>query len=192
MIASVQGLVQHVDESSIVIETGGIGLHLDVPSSVIETAPMIGRTILLYTRLIVREDALNLYGFISPEQRDLFNILIKISGVGPQLGLAILSYITSEMLQNAVANNQPEALTIVPGIGLKTAEKIIFFLKDRLELTLEKLPQGSERDNEVSAVLASLGYSMAEIQAAIKSIPTEASDEIEERVRLALQYFSHK
>jgi Holliday junction DNA helicase RuvA len=192
MIASVQGLVQYVDESSIVVETGGIGLRLEVPSPVIETAPMIGRTILLYTRLIVREDALNLYGFISPEQRDLFSMLIKISGVGPQLGLAILSHISPEILQSAVVNNQPEALTIVPGIGLKTAEKIIFFLKDRLELTLEKLPQGSERDNEVSAVLASLGYSMAEIQAALKSIPTEASDAIEERVRLALQHFSHK
>jgi Holliday junction DNA helicase RuvA len=192
MIASIQGLVQHVDESSIIIETGGIGLRLEVPSSVIDTAPTVGRTILLYTRLIVREDSLSLYGFVSSEQRDLFNTLIKVSGVGPQLALAILSHISPELLHNAVANKQPEALTIVPGIGLKTAEKIIFFLKDRLELTLEKLPSGSEKDNEISAVLTSLGYSMVEIQAAIKSIPTDAPDTIEERVRLALQYFSHK
>jgi Holliday junction DNA helicase RuvA len=190
MIASIQGLVQHIDENSIVVETGGIGLRLEVPSSVINAAPAIGRTILLYTRLIVREDALNLYGFSSPEQRDLFNTLIKISGVGPQLGLAILSHISPDVLHSAVANKQPEALTLVPGIGLKTAEKIIFFLKDRLELTLEELKPTSERDQEVSAVLSSLGYSMVEIQAALKAIPTDAPDVIEDRVRLALQYFS--
>jgi Holliday junction DNA helicase RuvA len=190
MIASIQGLVQHIDENSIVVETGGIGLRLEVPSSVINAAPAIGRTILLYTRLIVREDALNLYGFSSPEQRDLFNTLIKISGVGPQLGLAILSHISPDVLHSAVANKQPEALTLVPGIGLKTAEKIIFFLKDRLELTLEELKPTSERDQEVSAVLSSLGYSMVEIQAALKAIPTDTPDVIEERVRLALQYFS--
>jgi len=190
MIASIQGLVQHIDENSIVVETGGIGLRLEVPSSVINSAPAIGRTILLYTRLIVREDALNLYGFSSPEQRDLFNTLIKISGVGPQLGLAILSHISPDVLHSAVANKQPEALTLVPGIGLKTAEKIIFFLKDRLELTLEELKPTSERDQEVSAVLSSLGYSMVEIQAALKAIPTDAPDVIEDRVRLALQYFS--
>ncbi len=191
MIASIQGLVQHIDEGAIVVETGGIGLRLEVPSSVLNAAPAVGRSILLYTRLIVREDALNLYGFISPEQRDLFDTLIKISGVGPQLGLAILSNISPEILHSAVANNQPEALTIVPGIGRKTAEKIVFFLKDRLEIALEEMKPIMERDNEVSAVLTSLGYSMVEIQAALKSIPEDASDSLEERVRLALQYFSH-
>ncbi len=191
MIASIQGLVQHIDEGAIVVETGGIGLRLEVPSSVLNAAPAVGRSILLYTRLIVREDALNLYGFISPEQRDLFDTLIKISGVGPQLGLAILSNISPEILHSAVANNQPEALTIVPGIGRKTAEKIVFFLKDRLEIALEEMKPIMERDNEVSAVLTSLGYSMVEIQAALKSIPEDAPDSLEERVRLALQYFSH-
>jgi Holliday junction DNA helicase RuvA len=190
MIASIQGLVQHIDEGAIVVETGGIGFHIEVPTSVLNTAPAVGRTILLFTRLIVREDAFHLYGFISPEQRDLFDTLIKISGVGPQLGLAVLSHISPEILHHAVANNQPEALTIVPGIGLKTAEKMIFFLKDRLEITLEEMKPVMERDNEVSAVLSSLGYSMVEIQAALKSIPGTAPDAIEERVRLALQYFS--
>ena len=125
MIASIQGLVQHIDEESIVIETGGFGIHVEVPTSVINAAPAVGKTFFLYTQLIVREDSLNLYGFLSREQRELFNTLIKISGVGPQLGLAILSHISPEILNNAVANNQPEALTIVPGIGQKTAEKII-------------------------------------------------------------------
>lgn len=190
MIASIQGLVQHIDEESIVIETGGIGIHVEVPTSVINAAPAVGKTIFLYTQLIVREDSFNLYGFLSPEQRDLFNTLIKISGVGPQLGLAILSHISPEILNNAVANNQPEALTIVPGIGQKTAEKIVFFLKDRLEIPLLEIKPTSEVDSEVSAVLTTLGYTMVEVQAAIKSIPPDAPDSVEERIRLALQYFS--
>ena len=190
MIASVQGLVQHIDEGSVVVEVCGIGLNIKVPTSVLDNAPSIGRTILLYTHLIVREDAIHLYGFISPEQRDLFNTLLKVNGVGPQLGLAILSHISPEILQSAVANRQPEALTIVPGIGLKTAEKIVFFLKDRLKMPLEELRPALQRDNEVTTVLTSLGYSISEIQAALKSIPDDSPESIEERVRLALQYFS--
>jgi Holliday junction DNA helicase RuvA len=190
MIASIEGRVQHIDEGAMVVETGGIGFRLEVPASVLNAAPQIGKNVFLYTRLIVREDSLNLYGFISSEQRELFDTLIKISGIGPQLGLAILSHISPEILHSAVANNQPEALTIVPGIGLKTAEKIIFFLKDRLEISLEELKPALERDNEVSAVLTSLGYSMVEIQSALKSIPKDAPDTVEDRVRLALQYFS--
>jgi Holliday junction DNA helicase RuvA len=190
MIASIQGLVQHIDEESIVIETGGFGIHVEVPTSVLNAAPAVGKRIFLYTQLIVREDSFNLFGFLSPEQRDLFNTLIKISGVGPQLGLAILSHISPEILNSAVANNQPEALTIVPGIGQKTAEKIVFFLKDRLEIPLLEIKPTSEVDSEVSAVLTTLGYSMVEVQAAIKSIPPDAPDSVEERIRLALQYFS--
>jgi Holliday junction DNA helicase RuvA len=190
MIASIEGRVQHIDEGAMVVETGGIGFRLEVPASVLNAAPQIGKNVFLYTRLIVREDSLNLYGFISSEQRELFDTLIKISGIGPQLGLAILSHISPEILHSAVANNQPEALTIVPGIGLKTAEKIIFFLKDRLEISLEELKPALERDNEVSAVLTSLGYSMVEIQSALKSIPKDAPDTVEDRVRLALRYFS--
>jgi len=190
MIASVQGLVQHIDEGSMIVEVGGVGLRLEVPTSVLDTAPTIGRTIQLYTRLIVREDAIHLYGFTSPEQRDLFNTLLKVNGVGPQLGLSILSHISPEILQSAVANKQPEALTVVPGIGLKTAEKIVFFLKDRLKMPLEELKPTFLRDTEVTTVLTSLGYSMSEIQAALKSIPADSPESIEERVRLALKYFS--
>jgi Holliday junction DNA helicase RuvA len=192
MIVSVQGLVQDIDEESIVLETGGVGIRIEVPLSVIDAAPAIGKTFLLYTQLIVREDSFNLYGFLSPEQRDFFNTLIKISGVGPQLGLAILSYLSPEVLHSAVANNQPETLTIVPGIGQKTAEKIVFFLKDRIEIHLAEVKPTSEVDSEVTAVLTSLGYSMVEVQAALRSIPSDATETVEERVRLALQYFSTK
>ncbi len=192
MIVSLQGLIQDIDEESIVLETGGVGIRIEVPLSVIDAAPAIGKTFLLYTQLIVREDSFNLYGFLSPEQRDFFNTLIKISGVGPQLGLAILSHLSPEVLHSAVANNQPETLTIVPGIGQKTAEKIVFFLKDRIEIHLAEVKPTSEVDSEVTAVLTSLGYSMVEVQAALRSIPSDASEKVEERVRLALQYFSSK
>ena len=190
MIASVQGLVQHVDEDSIVLETGGIGILIEVPTTVHDHSPGVGKNLLLYTQLIVREDALNLYGFITREQRELFNTLIKISGVGPQLGLAIISHISPEILHNAIANNQPEALTIVPGIGKKTAEKIIFFLKDKLEISVVTDQAPTELDNEVIGVLSGLGYSMVEIQAALKSMAQDAPESVEERVRIALQYFA--
>jgi len=190
MIASVQGLVQHVDEASVVLETGGIGIRIEVPISVLEVTPAIGNSLLLYTQLIVREDSFNLYGFISPEQRELFKTLIKISGVGPQLGIAILSHISPEILYSAIANNQPETLTIVPGIGRKTAEKIIFFLKDRLEIPIVGEQAPSAVDNEVMGVLTGLGYSMIESQAALKSISQDAPEAVEERVRLTLQYFA--
>ena len=190
MIASVQGLVQHVDEGSIVLETGGIGIRIEVPISVLEASPTIGSSLLLYTQLIVREDSFNLFGFQSRAQRELFNTLIKISGVGPQLGLAILSHISPELLHNAIGNNQPEALTIVPGIGRKTAEKIIFFLKDRLEIPIAGVQAPPAIDNEIMGVLTSLGYSMVEIQSALKSLPQDTPDVLEERLRLALQYFA--
>jgi Holliday junction DNA helicase RuvA len=190
MIASVQGRIQHVDEVSVVLETGGVGIRIEVPATVLDVIPELGKTLLLYTQLIVREDSMNLYGFMSRERRELFNTLIKISGVGPQLGLAVLSHISPELLKNAIVNNQPEALTIVPGIGRKTAEKMIFFLKDKMEISIVGEQPPTAIDNEVIGVLTGLGYSMVEIQTALKSIPQDAPDAVEERVRIALQYFA--
>jgi Holliday junction DNA helicase RuvA len=192
MIASIQGVVQELAEDSLVLEVGGIGVRLEVPLPVIEAAPAIGKSFLLYTKLIVREDAVNLYGFLSREQRELFNTLVKIDGVGPRLAIAILSYLSPEVLQNAVANNQPDVLTIVPGVGRKTAEKMIFYLKDRLEITLVGISPSSEVDDEVVGILTTLGYSMFEAQSALKSIPSDAPEDVESRVRSALQYFSSK
>jgi Holliday junction DNA helicase RuvA len=190
MIDSIQGVVQLVDENSIVLEVGGVGIFVDVPAAVLEASPGIGKPFFLFTRLIVKEDSLNLYGFVSIEQRDLFNILLKVSGVGPRLALAILSYLSPEVLQSAIANDQAEVLVQVPGIGKKTAERILFNLKDKLDMPIIGVKLTSELDNEVLSVLTALGYSIIEAQSAMQSIPRDAPDDIESQVRLALQYFT--
>lgn len=190
MIDSIQGIVQHIDDHSIVLEVGGMGVYVEVPSSVLESSPGIGKPFFLYTKLMIKEENLNLFGFVSVEQRDLFNTLLKISGVGPRLALAILSYLSPEVLQSAIVNDQAEVLIQVPGIGKKTAERILFHLKDKLDVPLVGAKLISEVDNEVLSVLTALGYSLIEAQSALQSIPHDSPDDIESRVRLALQYFT--
>ncbi len=190
MIASVRGLLQMVGEDEVIVVVGGVGLSLAVPTSVLEAAPAVGKPIFLHTYLAVREDALTLYGFSSLEERELFELLIQVTGVGPRLALAALSHLSPDTLRNAVANDQPEALARVPGIGRKTSERIVFHLKDKLAapLALEFAP--SDVDSEVLGVLTALGYSLVEAQAALQTIPRDGPQDVEARVRLALQYFA--
>ncbi len=190
MIASVRGIVQSVEDDQIVVEISGVGLHIAIPTPTGGAIPEIGRPIFLHTKLIVREDALNLYGFDTLEKRNLFELLLEVSGVGPRLALTILSYLSPELIRSAVVNGQPEALVVVPGIGKKTAERIIFHMRDKLEPSAVEFDIRVEADTEVVGVLTALGYSVSEAQAAVRSIPDEASEEVEERVRLALRYFA--
>ena len=190
MIDSVRGIIQDMGSDSITLEVGGIGLRLEVPTSILEAAPGIGKAYYLYSILIVREDSLALYGFESRDQRTLFNTLLKVSGIGPRIGLAILSTLSADDLQSSVVNNQPEILVQVPGIGKKTAERIIFHLKDRMTDPIAALKIVNEADGEVIAALTGLGYTISEAQAAMRSLPKDAADEIQVRIRLALQYFS--
>ncbi|MEK9164505.1 MAG: Holliday junction branch migration protein RuvA [Chloroflexota bacterium] len=192
MISSLRGLVQHVDTDFLIVEVGGVGLKVFVPSSVFEQVEGVGRALFLHTHLIVREDALTLYGFATEEQRTLFETLLGVNGVGPKLALAVLSYVSPDTLRRAVAQEQPEVLDRVPGVGKKTAEKIVFHLKDKFG---PGLPLGTsisigEVDTEIIGALTALGYSVVEAQAALQSIPKDAPKDIEERVRLALQYFA--
>jgi Holliday junction DNA helicase RuvA len=191
MIASIRGIVQSVEDDQIVVEIGGVGLHIAIPTPTGGAIPEIGRPIFLHTKLIVREDALNLYGFDTLEKRNLFELLLEVSGVGPRLALSILSYLSPELIRSAVVNGQPEALVVVPGIGKKTAERIIFHMRDKLEPSTAEFDIRVEADTEVVGVLTALGYSVSEAQAAVRSIPDETSEEVEERVRLALKYFAH-
>ena len=120
----------------------------------------------------------------------MFKTLLKVSGIGPRIGLAILSTLSADDLQSSVVNNQPEILVQVPGIGKKTAERIIFHLKDRMTEPIAALKIVNEADGEVIAALTGLGYTISEAQAAMRSLPKDAADEIQGRIRLALQYFS--
>lgn len=190
MISSLRGVLQRAGQGEVVIEVGGVGYHVSVTTSVLEQLPEVGQSLFIYTRMIVREDSIALYGFESQEQRRLFDLLLQVSGLGPRLATAILSHLSPELLRAGVSNGQVDILTRVPGVGRKTAEKIIFHLRDRLEPTaLPVAAAPSPLDTDVLQALTALGYSLVEAQAALASIPDEAPADVEERVRLALQHF---
>ncbi len=193
MIASLRGTVLNIQQPSfLVVEVGGVGFKVFAPASVFDELDGLGRSVFLHTYLMVREDALNLYGFSTEEQRALFELLLTVQGVGPRLALAVLSTLSLDVLRHAVAQEQAEVLDRVPGVGRKTAEKIVFALKDKLGAAagLGVLAPLSDVDTEVIGALTALGYSVVEAQAALQSIPKGQGKDVEDRIRLALQYFS--
>lgn len=191
MIASISGNVSQVDNGSLVVEVGGVGLLIYVPDPLSDQFKA-GQSVFLHTYLVVREDALSLYGFDTQEGRDYFKLLLGVSGIGPRLAVAILSTLTPESIRRAVFSEQPEIFSRVPGVGTKTAQKISFSLQDKISKDegYEPLAAMSDADSEVMSALVALGYSVVEAQAALQSIPRDAPDEVETRLRLALVYFS--
>ena len=193
MIATLRGEITQVEEYAIIIETGGMGLRVFVPKPLLERVKA-GEAIFLFTHLVVREDDWKLYGFESQADRELFNTLLGVDGVGPRTALAVLSTLNLETVQRAVFNDEPDLLSRVPGVGKKTAQKIVLSLHDRLKPVsgLDKIASMSDTDSEVLAALTALGYSIVEAQTAIQSIPKDAPENVEERLRLALQQFTGK
>jgi Holliday junction DNA helicase RuvA len=190
MIATLRGEIIQIEDNAVVVEVGGVGLRLFVPSP-LRGRLQVGGSTFFYTHLVVREDALSLYGFESRAERDLFEMLLSVSGVGPKAALSVLSSLSLDAVQRAVYTEEAEALSRVPGVGKKTAQKIVLYLHDRLKPTtmLEKVAALSDADSEVLAALTALGYSVVEAQTAIQSLPEDAPDDVEERLRLALGYF---
>jgi Holliday junction DNA helicase RuvA len=191
MIANLKGRIEAIGKDYVVVDVGGIGFKVYVPTSFLETSEGLGRQVELFTHLHVRENELTLYGCSSEDELALFELLLGVSGVGPKAALAMLSTMSADSLRLAIAQGNAEVLARVPGIGPKMAKKIIFHLKDRVEVELgpEAVPFLTEADAEVIAALTSLGYSVVEAQAALQSLPAEEMP-IEERVRLALAYFA--
>lgn len=193
MIATLRGEITQIEDNAIVVETGGVGLRVFVPAP-LRTRMQAGQATLLHTHLVVREDAWNLYGFETKADRDLFILLLGVDGVGPRTALAVMSGATLDVLQRAVFGEEPDLLGRVPGVGKKTAQKIALYLKDRLKPadTLQAVAAMSDADSEVLAALTALGYSVVEAQTAIQAIPKDAPNDVEERLRLALQQFTGK
>jgi Holliday junction DNA helicase RuvA len=192
MIASLKGRIADQIQDSIILEVGGVGLQVFIPTQLLGDV-RVGELIHLYTYLAVREDSLTLYGFSSIEERDFFNMLLGVNGVGPRLALAGLSTLNPDTIRRAVFSEQPEIFSRIPGVGKKTAQKIIFHLQDKLD-SIKGFRQAVEMDDTSSQVLealVALGYSIVEAQAAIQSIPRGTVDDIETKIRLALQYFSN-
>ena len=191
MISILRGNVISQENDGLIIDVNGIGFHVLVPASQIDHVQP-GETIYLFTRLIVREDAWTLCGFDTKEGRDVFDLLLTVNGVGPRLAMSILSTLTPDTIRRAVFNNQADLFNRVPGIGKKTAQKIVLHLQDKLSSAggLEPLAQISDVDTEVLGALTTLGYSLVEAQAALQFIPRDTPQEVETRLRIALQYFS--
>ncbi len=191
MIATVRGEITHVEETALIVEVGGVGLRIFVPAPLAARA-QAGEIILLHTHLAVRENDLSLYGFETPGDRSLFNLLLGVDGVGPKVALAVLSTLSLDTVKRALANDEADIFARVPGVGKKTAQKIALHLQGRLkpEDTLQAVAALSDVDGEVLAALTALGYSVVEAQAAIQSLPKDAPPHVEERLRLALGYFN--
>lgn len=191
MIATLNGEVTQLEDNALVIAVGGVGLRVFAPAP-LRARLRPGEAVMLFTHLVVREDALTLYGFETPADRELFTLLLGVDGVGPKVALAVLSTLNLELVQRAVFGDEPDILSRVPGVGKKTAQKIALHLRDRLKPAggLERVAALSDVDTEVLAALTALGYSVIEAQAAIQSLPRDAPQDVEERLRLALAYFS--
>ena len=171
MISRLRGVVLSIKSPVAIIDVGGVGFRVSCSQAVLDTLD-IGRTADLHTHLIVREDDLALYGFASEEEVGLFQTLLGVSGIGPRTGLAMLSKLQPEALRAAIVNDRADVISRVPGIGKKTAEKIIFALKDKLG-GLDTAPSTpvSAMDAEVISALTSLGYSVSEAQTALGQLP---------------------
>ncbi len=187
MISKISGVVWETGDGYVVIRAGGVGFQVHVPSDVLEQVTSVEQPVELFTHFHVRESSLALYGFLTREKRALFELLLGISGVGPTVALSLLSTISPDALRQAVLRDEPALLTRVPGIGSKTARKIIFNLKDQvIPAEGRATPLLTDADAEVISALTELGFSLVEAQSALQGLPRDEELTVEERIRLAL------
>jgi holliday junction DNA helicase RuvA len=191
MIASINGPISYIGEDHLVITVGGLGLKVYIQKNLIPNT-RIRQMVTFWTHLVVREDLLAIYGFETNEQKDIFVMLLGVSGIGPKSAMSIVSNISIDQIRKAVLNNQPELLSTVPGVGNKTAQKIVLFLHGKISTadTLGSVFYNSEADTEVLQALTALGYSVLEAQSALQSIPKDASMDVGERIKISLQFLS--
>jgi holliday junction DNA helicase RuvA len=191
MIAHLHGSIEFIGKDHLIVNVGNIGLRVYVPTATRDTAG-IGKLIDLFTHLHIRETEWTLFGFPSQEELDLFELLLGVSGVGARTALAVLGAASPDQLRSAIAHEQTEVLTRVPGIGPKTAKSIVFHLKDKVGVVTAgaQVAYLSDTDTEVIAALTGLGYSIVEAQTALANLPRDASQDVGERIRLALNYFA--
>ena len=194
MIASLHGKLESLGGDWAIINVGGVGFQVYMPTSTLSTLGTIGEEIKLHTHFYLREDNATLYGFGSAEELGLFQTLIGVSGLGPRLALSMLSAMSAEQLAMAIATGSADMLTMVPGIGKKMASRLILELKEKIGAAWIAAPaaQFAQENTEVLAALTSLGYSVAEASRAVATLPPSSELTLEEKIKLALQYFGGK
>jgi Holliday junction DNA helicase RuvA len=188
MIGKIVGTLVHKHPPQILVDCHGVGYEIDVPMSTFYNLPALGESVALLTHFVVREDAQLLYGFATPAEREAFRQLIKISGVGPRMALSVLSGLSLTELAQAVSSQDAARLTKVPGVGKKTAERLLLELKGKLgpDLNLpNQAGQGSDNQGDIQQALLALGYNDREAAAALKALPAEVG--VSEGIKLALR-----
>jgi holliday junction DNA helicase RuvA len=183
MIAFLEGEVVEKGPGRVVLAVAGVGYELASPTSTVSGLPAVGRPAVVHTRLVVRDDQMVLYGFSSPDERQLFDLLTGVTGVGPKVALAFLSTLQPDALRHAVVAGDVAALTVVPGVGKKVAQRVVIDLRDRLGGEGELLTGPM---NEVREALVSLGLSAQEASEAMRGIEADGRA-VEELLREALQ-----
>ncbi len=195
MIAWLQGQLVEKLAPEVVVNVQGVGYELEAPLSAFYDLPDVGETVTLYVHMVVREDAQLLFGFTKRQQREMFRSLIKVNGVGPKVALAVLSTLSAEELVLAMANDDVTQLCKVPGIGKKTAQRLLVEMKDRLAKEFGDIstsgdavaPAASQRHDAIAA-LVSLGYKNTDASRVVKGLPDDLSSE--EYIRQALRNLS--
>ena len=189
MIGRIAGTLLEKSPPEVLVDAGGVGYQIDVPMSTFYNLPALGERVTLLTHLVVREDAQQLFGFLTAGERQAFRQLIRISGVGSRTALAVLSGMSVGELAQAVTLQESGRLTKIPGIGKKTAERLLLELKGRLGAALEGAAGGAapaaESGTDVLRALVALGYSEKEAAAAVRQLP--AGTGVSDGIRLALK-----
>ena len=194
MISSLHGKLESLSGDGAIINVGGIGFQVYMPTSTLSALGKVGDEVNLHTHLHLREDNVTLYGFASAEELALFQILLGVSGLGPRLALAMLSAMSVEQLTMAIVTGSVDLLTIVPGVGKKVASRIILELKEKIGAGWISTPatQIAQENTDVLTAMTTLGYSAAEATRAIANLPASPDLSLEEKITLALQYLGGK
>lgn len=201
MIASVKGKLEGVTAESVIIDVNGLGVEAIVPGTVINRLPKVDDNVKLYTYLHVREDVMQLYGFLEKEDLDFFKLLITVNGIGPKAGIAILSSMPVDILTFAILSEDIKTIEKAQGIGAKTAKKLVLELKDKVgiikspknissgsyEETVSDIGINNEIKDEAVQVLTALGYSQTEAMKAISTVEMTEGITSEELVKLSLK-----
>jgi Holliday junction DNA helicase RuvA len=185
VIGSLTGVVQHIDADGVLLSVAGVGYQVAMTGRSLEHLGGAEGEVTVYTHLHVREDVMALYGFSTPIDRQLFRTLISASGVGPKVALAVLASMTSDDVRLAVAGDDPDAFTVVPGIGKRTAQKLVLELRPKLAAMESDVVGATSESGQVRMALESLGFTGAEIAEALKTVDRSAP--VGDQVRQALQ-----
>jgi Holliday junction DNA helicase RuvA len=194
MIASLTGKIETISADAAVINVGGVGFKVHMPTSDIASLGTPGKEVKVFTHTHVREDNISLFGFASAEELWLFETLIGVTGLGPKLSLALLSAMAPDQVIMAIASGNADLLDTVPGIGKKVASRIVLELKEKIGAGLAISPTDhvSEENADVLGALTSLGYSAAEAVKAVAALPSNSKLNLEDKVKMALQYLGKR